>query len=228
MKVARRLFARDRLRLGPQVGQREGQLQLVEADGLAVDLAAPRRLRLGEELAEVLAVTRDGPHLGRWPVDDRQRSPGDALAVGRLQVVHHHLARIELLLLGVGERRQLDREGLEAFARGDLVTAFGPFDGRIRNASSLALDGLKREFPRIPLYDDFWQWAKWGEALMNLHLNYETETPWGLVRKDIEQKQQPKAKLKADKSTGVIKNKRKYSKLSLDTKPPTKIFSNSK
>jgi predicted helicase len=63
---------------------------------------------------------------------------------------------------------------------------------------------LKREFPRIPLYDDFWQWAKWGEALMNLHLNYETETPWGLVRKDIEQKQQPKAKLKADKSTGVI------------------------
>jgi predicted helicase len=63
---------------------------------------------------------------------------------------------------------------------------------------------LKREFPRIPLYDDFWQWAKWGEALMNLHLNYESVRPWGLVRKDIEQKQQPKAKLKADKSTGVI------------------------
>jgi pyroglutamyl-peptidase I len=30
-----------------------------------------------------------------------------------------------------------------------LVTAFGPFDGRTRNASFLALRGLKREFPRI-------------------------------------------------------------------------------
>lgn len=63
---------------------------------------------------------------------------------------------------------------------------------------------LKREFPRIPLYDDFWQWAKWGEALMNLHLNYETIKPWGLERKDIDQKTHPKAKLKADKESGII------------------------
>jgi predicted helicase len=33
---------------------------------------------------------------------------------------------------------------------------------------------LKREFPRIPFYDDFWQWSKWGEQLMNLHIHYET------------------------------------------------------
>ena len=26
---------------------------------------------------------------------------------------------------------------------------------------------LKREFPRIPFYADFWRWADWGEALMN-------------------------------------------------------------
>ena len=32
---------------------------------------------------------------------------------------------------------------------------------------------LKREFPRIPFYDDFTQWAEWGRALMDLHLNYE-------------------------------------------------------
>lgn len=32
---------------------------------------------------------------------------------------------------------------------------------------------LKREFPRVPFYDDFRQWAKWGKALMDLHLNYE-------------------------------------------------------
>ena len=30
-----------------------------------------------------------------------------------------------------------------------LVTAFGPFDGRSQNASSLALSRLKREFPRL-------------------------------------------------------------------------------
>ena len=26
--------------------------------------------------------------------------------------------------------------------------------------------------PRIPLYDNFWQWAKWGQSLMDLHLNF--------------------------------------------------------
>ena len=32
---------------------------------------------------------------------------------------------------------------------------------------------LKRDFPRIPFYDDFEQWAAWGKALMELHINYE-------------------------------------------------------
>ena len=31
---------------------------------------------------------------------------------------------------------------------------------------------LKREFPRIPFYADFWQWADWGAALMQLHIGY--------------------------------------------------------
>ena len=26
---------------------------------------------------------------------------------------------------------------------------------------------LKREFPRIPFYPDFWAWAAWGEELNN-------------------------------------------------------------
>ncbi|MBK7894736.1 MAG: hypothetical protein IPJ90_07600 [Anaerolineaceae bacterium] len=43
---------------------------------------------------------------------------------------------------------------------------------------------LKREFPRIPFYDDFWQWAAWGQQLMQLHLNYETITPYPLERDD--------------------------------------------
>src|SRR5262249_35274627 len=42
-----------------------------------------------------------------------------------------------------------------------------------------ALD-LKREFPRIPFYSDFWEWAKWGEQLMALHTGYETVEPWPL------------------------------------------------
>lgn len=32
---------------------------------------------------------------------------------------------------------------------------------------------LKRDFPRIPLYKDFWKYAEAGEKLMDLHLNYE-------------------------------------------------------
>ncbi|MTF37978.1 type ISP restriction/modification enzyme [Cyanobacterium aponinum] len=44
---------------------------------------------------------------------------------------------------------------------------------------------LKREFPRIPFYDDFWQWANWGKKLMDLHLNYETIKPYKLKRMDL-------------------------------------------
>jgi len=66
---------------------------------------------------------------------------------------------------------------------------------------------LKREFPRIPFYDDFWQWAKWGKQLMDLHLNYETIKPYQLKRIDIPLNNElatPKPKLKADKIKGKI------------------------
>jgi predicted helicase len=48
---------------------------------------------------------------------------------------------------------------------------------------------LKREFPRIPLYADFWKYAEAGRKLMELHLNYELEiTNYEplLERKDID------------------------------------------
>jgi predicted helicase/very-short-patch-repair endonuclease len=45
---------------------------------------------------------------------------------------------------------------------------------------------LKREFPRIPFYDDFWRWAGWGQQLMELHLNYESAEPYPLQREDKE------------------------------------------
>ena len=65
---------------------------------------------------------------------------------------------------------------------------------------------LKREFPRIPFYDDFRQWAEWGKKLMDLHINFETveeypleqiDLPWGKDRTPI-------AKLRADKEYGII------------------------
>ncbi|MBL1209079.1 type ISP restriction/modification enzyme, partial [Geminocystis sp. GBBB08] len=73
---------------------------------------------------------------------------------------------------------------------------------------------LKREFPRIPFYNDFWQWTNWGKQLIELHLNYETIKPYELNRIDISitrglsplpessslpKNNIPKPKLKADK-----------------------------
>lgn len=64
---------------------------------------------------------------------------------------------------------------------------------------------LKREFPRLPFYKDFWQWSTWGKQLMDLHLNYETIEKHPLQR--IEQpptKGKVKVKLKAAKDKGEI------------------------
>lgn len=70
---------------------------------------------------------------------------------------------------------------------------------------------LKREFPRIPFYQNFWQWADWGETLMDLHVGYETVKPWPLRRTDVtdnaarKARMAPKALLKADEKAGEIK-----------------------
>jgi len=86
---------------------------------------------------------------------------------------------------------------------------------------------LKREFPRLPFYENFRQWTTWGKALLDLHLNYETVNPWPLERHDFDIKaeakrqkemfsmvEEPEAlfsrklkvnvKLKADKPAGII------------------------
>jgi len=69
---------------------------------------------------------------------------------------------------------------------------------------------LKREFPRIPVYADFWQWADWGGTLMDLHIGYEAVEPWKLKRRDVTDEKArkaslaPKATLKADKEGGRI------------------------
>lgn len=65
---------------------------------------------------------------------------------------------------------------------------------------------LKRDFPRIPLYEDFWKWATAGKALMDLHLHYETAPPYALTRQETELSNSatPKPKLKADKLLGLL------------------------
>jgi predicted helicase len=86
---------------------------------------------------------------------------------------------------------------------------------------------LKREFPRIPFYENFKQWAKWGKKLMDLHINYESVKPFALKehthktkaetarqKEMFERVAEPQAlyalqpknkvKLKADKDAGII------------------------
>ena len=43
---------------------------------------------------------------------------------------------------------------------------------------------LRREFPRIPFYENFWMWSDWGRDLMALHIGFENVTPWPLTRTD--------------------------------------------
>lgn len=70
---------------------------------------------------------------------------------------------------------------------------------------------LKRDFPRIPFYLDFWAWADWGRRLMELHIGYETVEPWAITRTDAVDKGaraagvSPKPILKADRDNGVIR-----------------------
>lgn len=69
---------------------------------------------------------------------------------------------------------------------------------------------LKREFPRIPFYPGFQQWRDWGQTLLDLHIGYETVTPWPLTRTDTPDERAkkagltPKPALKADKEAGTI------------------------
>ncbi len=73
---------------------------------------------------------------------------------------------------------------------------------------------LKREFPRVPLYGslraDFWRWAGWGRALMDLHIGYEAVEPFALRRIDIPDEkaraagQAPKCILKSEPEAGRI------------------------
>ncbi len=74
---------------------------------------------------------------------------------------------------------------------------------------------LKREFPRLPFYEDFPAWVKWGRSLLELHLNYEQATLFPFDRHDVKatagkpkqassDRPHLKPKLKAIREAGVI------------------------
>lgn len=70
---------------------------------------------------------------------------------------------------------------------------------------------LKRDFPRIPFYPNFWTWAGWGEKLMALHIGYETVEPFGIIRTETPDEGaraagvMPKWILRADRDNGQIR-----------------------
>lgn len=77
---------------------------------------------------------------------------------------------------------------------------------------------LKREFPRVPLHGglraDFWRWANWGRALMDLHIGYESAPLFPLTRTDRRDEKgrinagnaryMPKPILRSDRDAGRI------------------------
>ncbi len=63
---------------------------------------------------------------------------------------------------------------------------------------------LKREFPRLPYYKDFYKWVNWGKELMNLHINYEKADFFKLKIENKDLKIKPKVKLKIDKINNCI------------------------
>jgi predicted helicase len=102
---------------------------------------------------------------------------------------------------GTKPKRRIDKDAIFHYVYGVL------HDPIYRERYAL---NLKREFPRIPFYPDFWKWAEWGEALMALHIGYETAEPFPLERVEAVGETAkksgiaPKAILKALKDSGTI------------------------
>ena len=62
---------------------------------------------------------------------------------------------------------------------------------------------LLREYPRVPLYGGFGDWANIGQQLLDLHVGFESIEPFGL-RREEQAIEEPIPRLKADKDAGEI------------------------
>lgn len=63
---------------------------------------------------------------------------------------------------------------------------------------------LRREFPRIPLRDEFPRWRDWGRQLLNLHTEYEKTKPFKFRRIDAPTKVGPLPKLRSIPEEGTV------------------------
>ncbi len=144
----------------------------------------------------------------------------EELELPNLKVVQKHYAALEAKIEEVAERLRLEDGNAEKIRlEHQLSTLKAQLLNVKENAAIFCYTygvlhnpayrkkyelNLKREFPHIPFYEDFAQWAAWGERLMSLHLDYETVAPYPLKRNDAKSVKNPKAKLKADREAGLI------------------------
>jgi predicted helicase len=69
---------------------------------------------------------------------------------------------------------------------------------------------LKRDFPRVPLYDDFRAWRDWGQKLLDLHIGYEGVALFQISRADTPDEKaraagvSPRVVLKSDPEAGIV------------------------
>ncbi len=65
---------------------------------------------------------------------------------------------------------------------------------------------LRQEFPRLPFHDDFREFARLGQELLDLHIGFESVKPWPLRRQNVARKSKrtPKARLRSDQVGGTI------------------------
>ena len=65
---------------------------------------------------------------------------------------------------------------------------------------------LRREFPRLPFHDDFREFVRMGQKLLDLHIGFDSVEPWCLTSEDAKpsSRRKPGARLSADKERGVI------------------------
>lgn len=63
---------------------------------------------------------------------------------------------------------------------------------------------LRREFPRVPLHEDFVRWRDWGQQLLDLHIRYEKAKPFKFTRIDTPTKLTPVPKLRSIAEQGTV------------------------
>ena len=98
-------------------------------------------------------------------------------------------------------REHYDGRGIAITAERIFAYTYGVLHDPVYR-ENYAVD-LLREFPRLPLYDDFDLWANMGQELLDLHIGFERVEQFALDRRDANC-EAGKARLRADRERGLI------------------------